>query len=68
MGRNCARDGRNATWARLWPKAFRHDRSRGNDLTAEGWSVMHVTWDQLIEEPLRTVARISQALACREPA
>jgi very-short-patch-repair endonuclease len=47
-------------------QAFTPDRIRGGDITVHGWSVMHVTWDELIEKPLAVVARIAGALAVRE--
>ena len=46
-------------------RAFHRDRQRGAVLTAQGWSVMHVSWDQLRNEPLAVVARIAEALARR---
>ena len=46
-------------------RAFRDDRRRGAELTAAGWSVMHVTWDELQDEPLALVARVAEALARR---
>jgi very-short-patch-repair endonuclease len=47
-------------------QAFTPDRIRGGKITVRGWSVMHVTWDELIDEPLAVVARIAGALAVRE--
>ena len=49
-------------------QAFTPDRKRGGDITVKNWSVMHVTWDELIDEPLSVVARIAGALAVREVA
>ena len=49
-------------------QAFTSDRKRGADITAHGWSVMHVTWDELIDQPLQVVAKIAGALAVREAA
>jgi len=49
-------------------QAFTPDRKRGGDITVKNWSVMHVTWDELIDEPLSVVARIAGALAVREAA
>ena len=46
-------------------KAFHHDRRRNAKLTAEGWSVMQVSADQLRNEPLAVVARVAEALARR---
>ncbi len=45
--------------------AFRRDRKRATDITANGWSVMPLTWDQLKNEPLALVANISRAIALR---
>ena len=47
-------------------QAFAPDRKRGADLTVKGWSVMHITWDELIDEPLTVVAKIAGAIAVRE--
>jgi very-short-patch-repair endonuclease len=30
---------------------FDRDRARHNSLTAMGWTVIHVTWEQLREQP-----------------
>jgi very-short-patch-repair endonuclease len=49
-------------------QAFTPDRKRGADITVKGWSVMHVTWDELIDEPLAVVAKIAGAIAVREVA
>jgi very-short-patch-repair endonuclease len=49
-------------------QAFTPDRKRGADITVKGWSVMQVTWDELIDEPLTVVAKIAGALAVREAA
>jgi very-short-patch-repair endonuclease len=49
-------------------QAFGPDRKRGADITVKGWSVMQVTWDELIDEPLTVVAKIAGALAVREAA
>lgn len=48
-------------------QAFHHDRKRNGELTAAGYSVMQVTWDQLTGAPLGVVARIAAALARRLP-
>ena len=32
-------------------RAFESDRARHNALSAQGWTVMHVTWAQLLERP-----------------
>jgi len=42
--------------------AFQRDRRRGAELTAVGFSVMLVTWRQLVEEPDDVVRRIRAAL------
>jgi very-short-patch-repair endonuclease len=49
-------------------RAFHHDRRRNAQLTAWGWSVLPVTWEQLREEPMAVVARIASALAMRRTA
>jgi very-short-patch-repair endonuclease len=49
-------------------QAFTPDRKRGADITGKGWSVMHITWDELIAEPYSVVATIAGALAVREAA
>jgi very-short-patch-repair endonuclease len=49
-------------------QAFSPDRKRGGKLTARGWSVMPITWDRLIDEPLAVVADIAAAIAVREAA
>jgi very-short-patch-repair endonuclease len=46
-------------------QAFHQDKRRTAELTGQGWSVMPVTWVQLTDEPLATIARISQAIALR---
>jgi len=46
-------------------KAFHHDRRRNAELTAQGWSVLPVTPQQLRDEPLKVLARIAEALAVR---
>lgn len=45
--------------------AFHHDRRRNAELTAQGYSVMQITWRQLTDEPTAVVARIAAALATR---
>jgi very-short-patch-repair endonuclease len=49
-------------------QAFSSDRKRGARITAGGWSVMHITWDQLIDAPYEVVAQIAGAIAVREAA
>jgi very-short-patch-repair endonuclease/predicted transcriptional regulator of viral defense system len=43
--------------------AFERDRRRDADLSARGFTVIRVTWRQVVEEPEAVVARISAALA-----
>jgi very-short-patch-repair endonuclease len=43
--------------------AFERDRRRDADLSARGFSVIRVTWRQIVDEPAVVVARISAALA-----
>jgi len=45
--------------------AFESDRDRGNDLLQDDWSVVHITWAKLVDEPERVVARIRAVLALR---
>lgn len=42
--------------------AFERDRRRDQILVAAGYTVIRVTWRQLMEEPLAFVARLAQAL------
>jgi very-short-patch-repair endonuclease len=48
--------------------AFHHDRERNGWLTAQGWSVLPVTYEQVIDQPLATAVRIASALAIRRQA
>lgn len=41
--------------------AFQRDRDRANDLTANGWTVLRFTHDDVIRRPRRTLKRIAQA-------
>jgi len=41
---------------------WRRDLARMNALTALGWQVIHVTWDDLTERPTHVVALIGRAL------
>jgi len=43
--------------------AFERDRRRDADLAALGYTVVRVTWRQLVDEPAAVVARVAQALA-----
>lgn len=45
--------------------AFERDRKKDQLLTAAGYTVIRVTWRQLLHEPLRVAAVISAALAGR---
>jgi very-short-patch-repair endonuclease len=45
------------------PAAFRDDRTRHNALTALGYQLLHVTWDQLTRYPERVLVWIARALA-----
>ena len=44
-------------------QAFEDDRRRGQVLTAAGYTVIRVTWRQLVQEPLAVVARLASALS-----
>ena len=44
---------------------FTHDRTRHNHLTAAGYTVLHVTWRQLIERPEQVLVWIATAVARR---
>lgn len=46
-------------------RAFEYDRKRNGELTAAGYSVMQITWRQLVDEPMAVVTRIAGALARR---
>lgn len=43
-------------------RRWEHDLERRNALTALGWSVVHVTWEQLTRRPDDVVGRIRMAL------
>ena len=48
------------------PRArFERDRARDAELAAAGYTVIRVTWRQLVDSPEAVVARIAQALAVR---
>jgi very-short-patch-repair endonuclease len=49
------------------PGSFDRDRTRHNELTAQGYHVIHVTWLQLTERPERVLVWIAVALH-RSPA
>jgi very-short-patch-repair endonuclease len=44
---------------------FEEDRTRDQALSALGWTVICVTWQQLEKQPLRTAALLAQTLATR---
>ncbi|WP_159067444.1 type IV toxin-antitoxin system AbiEi family antitoxin domain-containing protein [Gordonia iterans] len=46
--------------------AFQRDRTRGNALSAAGWTVLHFTWADIVERPRETVAMIRWHLALAE--
>ena len=48
-------------------RAFERDRRRDAALAASGYTVLRVTWRQLVEAPQAVVARIAAALAVRRP-
>ena len=41
---------------------FRRDRRKGNELVLSGWTLLRVTWFDLVEAPGRVVAQIRHAL------
>jgi hypothetical protein len=43
--------------------AFQRDRTRSNDLQAEGWTVLRFTHADVVHTPAETAARIARALA-----
>ena len=47
-------------------QAFQHDRTRGNALTAAGWTVVHFTWADIVERPQQTLAMIRWHLAAAD--
>lgn len=46
-------------------RAWRRDLHRGNALTVSGWDVLHVTWEDLMDDPARIVATIRHMLTAR---
>ncbi|MBW0105480.1 type IV toxin-antitoxin system AbiEi family antitoxin domain-containing protein [Pseudonocardia sp. KRD291] len=42
---------------------FAADRRKGNDLLAAGWGLLRFTWDDVMNHPVATVARVRNALA-----
>jgi very-short-patch-repair endonuclease len=47
--------------------AFEQDRRRDAELTAAGWRVIRVTWNQITRESHMVVARVAQALGVASP-
>jgi len=45
---------------------WRKDRRRGNELAGLGWRVIHITWDELQNQPAQVVASIRRVLAGAE--
>ena len=46
-------------------RAFERDRERDATLAAAGYTVLRVTWRQLVSAPEAVVARVAMALAVR---
>ena len=46
-------------------QAFERDRARDADMAVAGYTVVRITWRQLVEQPEAVVARIAGALASR---
>jgi len=46
--------------------AFERDRRRDTDLQANGYTVMRVTWKQIVDEREAVVARLAQRLSSRQ--
>jgi len=42
---------------------WKRDRRRVAAIEANGWRVMHVTWDDVVHAPAQTLDRIGHALA-----
>lgn len=47
------------------PEAFEEDRIRGNALLAEGYRVLHWTWEALRDRPAPLVAQLARVLGRR---
>lgn len=45
------------------PAQFHRDRRKWSDLTAAGWRIVHLTWDQLVGDPQWVIDTIQAALA-----
>lgn len=43
---------------------FENDRRKDGQLVASGLTVLRLSWRQIVHEPLATVARLAQAVAC----
>ena len=41
---------------------FESDRRRHNALVADGWTVLHVTWKQLVEDPAMVIDQVRRTL------
>lgn len=48
-------------------RAWQRDRERRNRLTAMGWSVLQVTWADLMQRPKETIERVGTLLQPRLP-
>lgn len=44
-------------------QAFQRDRTRSNDLQAEGWTVLRFTHADVVHRPAQTAARVARAIA-----
>jgi len=44
-------------------RAFERDRRRDADLQTAGFSVLRLTWRQVVDEPYATIARTARALS-----
>ena len=45
---------------------WRRDQRRNNELVALGWRMVHITWDELRDQPAQVVASIARVLADAE--
>jgi len=50
------------------PDAFQHDRTRQNQLTALGWTILRFTWADVVKRPDTVASMIRDALARLEAA
>lgn len=46
---------------------FHRDRRKWSNLVADGWTVLHFTWEHLVYEPGWVVAKVRQALNVAKP-